>query len=238
MKHGETSMRQYGMKSLSPGDRPREKLERSGAHSLGDNELLAVIIGHGTPKAGALDLANQVIRVAGDVRGLSRLSGEELAQVPGVGAAMAGRLMAALELGRRSLTQSPEPKQRFVTSVDCGLFLVPRFGAFPVERFGVMLLDSRQRLIRTQVLAVGSIDAVLAHPRDVFRAAILAGASAIVAFHNHPTGDVRPSREDVQLTDRLFRSGDLIGIDVMDHLILGDTRYCSVRETGLVEWRE
>lgn len=225
------------MKSLSPSDRPREKLERSGALSLGDNELLSVIIGHGTATAGALDIANELIGAAGGVHGLRRLSREELAQVPGVGAAIASRLMAALELGRRTLAQSADPKLRFVTSVECGLFLLPRFGAHPVERFGLMLLDSRQRLIRTQLLMVGSVDAVVVHPRDVFRPAILARASTIVAFHNHPTGDVTPSRDDLVLTERLLRAGHLMGIDVMDHLILGDTRYCSVREASLVEWR-
>jgi DNA repair protein RadC len=225
------------MKSLSPGDRPREKLERAGVLALGDNELVAVVIGHGTASADALEIANQLIAAAGGVHGLLRLSRDELAQVFGVGDAIASRLMAAFELGRRTLAQAPDPKLRFTTSVECGLFLLPRFGGHPVERFGLMLLDARLQLIRTQLLTVGSVDAVVVHPRDVFRPAILAGASTIVAFHNHPTGDVRPSRDDVRLTERLFRAGHLLGIDVMDHLILGDTRYCSVREAMLLEWR-
>jgi DNA repair protein RadC len=226
------------MKALSPADRPREKLERAGVLSLGDNELLAVIIGHGTAAAGALEIANQLLASAGGVHGLLRLSRDELAQVFGVGDAIASRLMAAFELGRRTLAQPPDRRLRFTTSLACGLFLLPRFGGHPVERFGLMLLDARLRLIRTQLLTVGTIDAVVVHPRDVFRPAILAGASTIVAFHNHPTGDVTPSPEDVRLTERLFEAGDLVGIDVMDHLILGDTRYCSVREAMQIEWRE
>jgi DNA repair protein RadC len=225
------------MKSLSPADRPREKLERAGVLSLGDNELVAVIIGHGTASADALEIANQLMAAAGGVHGLLRLGRDELSQVFGVGDAIASRLMAAFELGRRTLAQAPEPKLRFTTSVECGLFLLPRFGGHPVERFGLMLLDARLQLIRTQLLTVGSIDAVVVHPRDVFRPAILSGASTIVAFHNHPTGDVTPSRDDVRLTERLLRAGQLMGIDVMDHLILGDTRYCSVREAMLIEWR-
>jgi DNA repair protein RadC len=226
------------MKALSPADRPREKLERAGVLSLGDNELLAVIIGHGTASAGALEIANQLLASAGGVHGLLRLSRDELAQVFGVGDAIASRLMAAFELGRRTLAQAPDRRLRFTTSLACGLFLLPRFGGHPVERFGLMLLDARLRLIRTQLLTVGTVDAVVVHPRDVFRPAILAGASTIVAFHNHPTGDVTPSPEDVRLTERLFEAGDLVGIDVMDHLILGDTRYCSVREAMQIEWRE
>jgi DNA repair protein RadC len=226
------------MKALSPADRPREKLERAGVLSLGDNELLAVIIGHGTASAGALEIANQLLTSAGGVHGLLRLSRDELAQVFGVGDAIASRLMAAFELGRRTLAQAPDRRLRFTTSLACGLFLLPRFGGHPVERFGLMLLDARLRLIRTQLLTVGTVDAVVVHPRDVFRPAILAGASTIVAFHNHPTGDVTPSPEDVRLTERLFEAGDLVGIDVMDHLILGDTRYCSVREAMQIEWRE
>jgi DNA repair protein RadC len=226
------------MKALSPADRPREKLERAGVLSLGDNELLAVIIGHGTASAGALEIANQLLTSAGGVHGLLRLSRDELAQVFGVGDAIASRLMAAFELGRRTLAQAPDRRLRFTTSLACGLFLLPRFGGHPVERFGLMLLDARLRLLRTQLLTVGTVDAVVVHPRDVFRPAILAGASTIVACHTHPTGDVTPSPEDVRLTERLFEAGDLVGIDVMDHLILGDTRYCSVREAMQIEWRE
>jgi DNA repair protein RadC len=225
------------MKSLSPSDRPREKLERAGVLGLGDNELIAVIVGHGTASSDALEIANQLLAAAGGVHGLRRLARDELAQVPGVGDAIASRLVAALELGRRTLSQAPDPRRQFATSVECGVFLLPRFGAHPVERFGLMLLDARLRLIRTQVLTVGSVDAVVVHPRDIFRPAIAAGASTIVAFHNHPTGDVTPSQEDLRLTERLVRAGHLMGIEVMDHLILGDTRYCSVREAMRSEWR-
>ena len=225
------------MKSLSPADRPREKLQRAGVLSLGDNELVAVLIGHGTASTGALEIANQLLATAGGVHGLLRFDRDELAQVFGVGDAIAGRLMAAFELGRRTLARAPHPRLRFATSVECGVFLLPRFGGHRVERFGVMLLDARLRLIRTQLLTVGSVDAVVVHPRDVFRPAILAGASTIVAFHNHPTGDVTPSPDDLRLTERLLRAGHVMGIDVMDHLILGDTRYCSVREAMRSQWR-
>src|SRR5262245_35390894 len=140
------------MKSLPPSDRPREKLERAGVAALGDNELVAVIIGHGTASAGALEIANDVLVAAGGLHGLLRTGPEELGQVSGVGEALAGRLIAAVELGRRTLACSPAPRRQFLTSVDCGVFLLPRFGSHPVERFGVMLLDARRRLIRAKVL--------------------------------------------------------------------------------------
>ena len=115
---------------------------------------------------------------------------------------------------------------------DIALFLLPQFGAAPVERFGIMLLDTRHRLIRTRLLSLGTLDASLVSPREVFREALLTGAAAIVAFHNHPSGDPTPSEEDIALTRRLARAGSLIGIDLVDHMILADMKYCSMKESG------
>jgi DNA repair protein RadC len=222
------------VKELAENDRPREKLERAGVEALGDNELLAVLIGHGTAGTNALGVANRLLAVATGVHGLTRMHREELARVPGVGSALAARVLAAVELGRRTLTAPPAARPQLLSPRETAGYLLPRFGAFPVERFGALLLDARHRPLRAALLSSGSRDASLVHPREVFREAILAGASAIVVFHNHPSGDARPSSEDFLLTRRLITAGELIGIDVVDHLILADNAYYSFREVGRI----
>jgi DNA repair protein RadC len=225
-----------GMDEVAPADRPREKLERAGVIALGDNELLSIVIGHGTAGASALAIANRLLAAAGGTHGLTRLPTDHLTQVPGVGRVLATRVLAAVELGRRTLLLSPRARPRFLTPRDAARFLLPQFGAHPVERFGVLMLDTRHRLVRTQLISVGSIDASLAHPREVFREATMAGAAALVLFHNHPSGDPTPSREDLDLTRRLVAAGQVLGIDVVDHVILADTHYCSMKESGWGSW--
>jgi DNA repair protein RadC len=218
----------------STDDRPREKLERSGVSGLGDNELLAVLIGHGTARLDALAIANEILAAAGGTVGLTRLSRDDLAAVPGVGAALASRIQAGVEIGRRTLASPPPPRSRLRTPRELAMSLLPRYGASPVERFGVVLLDARHRLIRTRLLSTGSVDASVAHPRDIFREAVAAGASAVVLFHNHPSGDPMPSDEDLNLTRRLAAAGLVVGVDVVDHLILADMQYCSMKEAGIL----
>jgi DNA repair protein RadC len=220
------------MMDLAPRDRPREKLERCGPGALGDNELLAVLLGHGTAGNTALDVANRVLAAAGSLQLLTRLGADELAGIAGVGPVMAARVQAAIELGRRTLLQLPAARPRIGTAQDAAQYLLPQFGAHAVERFGVLLLDTRHRLMRTRLLSIGSIDSSLAHPREVFREAVQAGAASIVAFHNHPSGDPTPSDEDLIVTRRLIRAGEVVGIDVDDHLVLADMHYCSIRMSG------
>lgn len=220
------------MKALASHDRPREKLARAGTDALGDNELVAVLLGSGTPGQTALDVANGLLDAAGGLRGLTRMGRDELSRTHGIGAARAARIQAAIELGRRSLTRDPAERPRFPTPRDVADSLLPLFGCYPVERFGVLLLDTRHRLMRARILSIGSLDASVVHPREVFREAILAGAAAIVLFHNHPSGDPAPSREDVLLTRRMLAGGDLVGIDVLDHIVLADSRYASMKELG------
>jgi DNA repair protein RadC len=218
------------MNDLVPTDRPREKLARSGAGALGDNELLAVVIGHGRAGASALAVANRVLGMARGVHGLTRLHRDQLARIPGIGPAQAGRIQAAVELGRRTLVTAAPERPQFLRPHDIAAYLLPQFGAFPVERFGIMLLDSRHRLLSTRLVSVGSLDASVAGPREIFREALVAGAAAVVAFHNHPSGDPTPSAEDLALTARLRAAGDIVGVEFVDHLILADVEYCSLRE--------
>jgi DNA repair protein RadC len=217
------------MKTVAPHDRPREKLERLGAGALGDNELLAIVLGHGRAHLSALDLANAVL-ARGGLRSLLRRTHEELRQVPGIGAARAAQVLAAIELGRRTLTRLEEERPRLGSPRSVAEYLLPQFGNRAVEQFGVLLLDTKHRVIRASVLSVGTLDASIVHPREVFREAAAAGAAALVLFHNHPSGDPEPSDDDCRLTERLVAAGVLMGIDVLDHVILADAKYFSFRE--------
>jgi DNA repair protein RadC len=219
------------MKTVATYDRPREKLERLGAAALGDNELLAIVLGHGRARASALDLANALL-VAGGLSGLVRARHGELRKVPGIGAARAAQVLAAIELGRRTLARAGEIRPQLSSPRAVAEFLLPQFGNRPVEQFGVLLLDTKHRVLRASVLSIGTLDASIVHPREVFREAAAAGAAAIVLFHNHPSGDPEPSDDDVRLTERLMAAGVLMGIDVIDHVVLADVKYYSFRENG------
>jgi DNA repair protein RadC len=222
------------MRDVAPHDRPREKLERHGPAALGDNELLALVLGSGTRGRGALDLANRVINRFGGVHRLARVGVADLRQILGVGRARAAQVLAAVELGRRTLLREAEAQRRMTTPDALAAYLLPEYGSRPVEHFGVVMLDTKHHLLRVQIVAVGTLDSAAVHPRDVFRDATVMRAAAVVLFHNHPSGDPRPSRDDVTLTVRMLSAGEIIGIEVLDHLILADQRYFSMREAGVI----
>lgn len=220
------------MRLLALHDRPREKLDRFGSSVLGDNELLAVILGHGHRRASALDIANRILGAAGGLHGLTRLSEGHLRRVTGVGPARAAQILAAVELGRRTLARSPAERALLRSPREVAAYLLPRFGAGIVEQFGLVMLDTKHRVLRATVLSTGTLDASLVHPREVFRAAAAGGAAALVLFHNHPSGDPTPSVDDVALTERMVQAGTLMGIEVIDHIVLADVRYFSFKESG------
>jgi DNA repair protein RadC len=222
------------MKTVAPHDRPREKLQRLGASALGDNELVAIVLGHGQPRASALDLANAVLAAVDGVDGLSRARPDDLTRIAGIGPASAAQVLAAVELGRRTLTRVGRERVQLKTPRGTAELLLPQYGSRPVEQFGVVLLDTKHRVLRTTVVSVGTLDASIVHPREIFREATAAGAAALVLFHNHPSGDPEPSAEDVLLTRRLIAAGVLMGIDVIDHVILAGVRFCSLKEKGLI----
>lgn len=220
------------MKAVAAHDRPREKLARAGVGALGDNELVAILLGTGTASRGALVVAQDVLDVAGGVHGLSQLALDDLLRVSGVGPPRAARLLAAVELGRRAVTRRGLDRLQLATPRALGEYLLPLYGGHREERFGIVMLDSKYRLIRSETISIGTLDASIAHPRDIFRVAAVASAFCIALFHNHPSGDPAPSRDDVSLTARLVAAGELLEIPVVDHLILGDGRFYSFRSEG------
>src|SRR5471032_1377166 len=206
------------MKDVALHDRPREKLQRLGVAALGDNELVAIVLGSGSRGCGALELANRLLERAGGLHGLTRAAVGELHLVPGVGDARAAQILAAVELGRRTLVRGPTARPQLNSPEQLASYLLPLYGAATVEQFGIVMLDTKHRVIRIKILSVGSLDATVVHPREVFREAALASAAAIVLFHNHPSGDPAPSADDLALTSRMVSAGHIMGIDVVDHL--------------------
>jgi DNA repair protein RadC len=225
------------MKGVAPHDRPREKLERLGPTGLGDNELMAVVLGGGVRGHSALDLANRLIEHAGGLHGFTRLSVGALCHVAGIGRARAAQVIAAIELGRRTLVRDMSERPRLLTPRQVAEYLLPEYGSNAVEQFGILMLDSKNRVLRIKLLSIGSLNSTVVHPREVFREAAAAAAAAIILFHNHPSGDPSPSRDDFQLTDRMLVAGEIMGIDVLDHLILADQTYYSMTESGHIQTR-
>ncbi|MDA1183407.1 MAG: DNA repair protein RadC [Acidobacteria bacterium] len=220
------------MKDVAPRDRPREKLERLGAQGLGDNELVALVLGSGSRQTGALELANRLIAGAGGLHGLMRVGLDGLRRVAGVGPAKAAQVLAAVELGRRTLVRCAAERPRLATPRQLAAFLLPQYGTCAVEQFGIVMLDTKHRVIRVRIVSVGSLDATIVHPREVFREAAAGSAAAVVLFHNHPSGDPTPSPDDLALTTRMVSAGAIMGIEVIDHVILADQRYFSLVESG------
>lgn len=217
---------------LPAEERPRERLAGCGPSALSNRELIALLLGTGSVGASALDLADEIL--AHGLRGLAGRSLRELEGLRGLGRAKASRLLAALELGIRAAVEGPSARPLLRTPEEAARYLLPRYGLRPVETFGVLALDVRQRLKHEAIVSIGSVSGSVVHPREVFGEAIAARASSVLVFHNHPSGDPEPSSEDVALTRRLASAGGLIGIDVSDHIILGAGRFVSLRSRGVL----
>jgi len=220
--------------ALDPDARPRERLAASGAEHLTDGELLAIVLGSGTRGASALDVAAAVLRSVGGAAGLPRATRAELAAHAGMGSVRATLVLAAIELGRRALTGRPVRGQRLAGASEVWTYLGSRLASLAVEEFWALGLDARHRVQSEHCLARGSLTGVEIHPRDVFRPLIRHGTAAVIFCHNHPSGDPAPSRADVDLTTRLREVGDLCGIPVLDHIVVGWEGYVSLCERN---WR-
>lgn len=221
-----------GARDGSDDDRPRERLERAGIDSLSDVELLALLLRTGHRGASALDLARRLHARYGGVVELAAASPHELALVAGIGPAHAAAICAAVALGRRADGRSLATGDRIGASVDVFRHFRARLAGLPQERFYVVLLDGKGRVMRDVRVSEGTLTASLVHPREVFRTAIREAAASVILVHNHPSGDPTPSPEDVALTSRLRSAGDLVGIKVVDHVVIGHQRYTSFVDLG------
>ncbi|NLW49474.1 MAG: DNA repair protein RadC [Candidatus Brocadiaceae bacterium] len=222
------------MTDLPPEARPRERLLACGEAHLSDVELLAIIIRGGSSKATALDLAARLMREFGTFRGLAACSPAELMRVHGIGPAKAAQIRAALAIARR-YAGDRLPAGRAIGGSE-SLFRYMREKMFGLDRehFCVLLLDTKNQILREETVSIGSLNESVVHPREVFKTAIRQSASAVVFVHNHPSGNPEPSMQDRRLTDRLCEAGRLVGIRVLDHMIIGRDTYFSFAEQGLL----
>ncbi len=202
--------------------------------SLSDIELLAVVLNTGSKNAPVLELASKIYSQFQGLNGLGKAGLNEISEINGIGKSKAVKLKAALEMGKRSLHDNTQ-----TIIVDSPLkvwkLLMPEISGLHQEEFRVLMLNIKNNLIRKSVISIGTISETLIHPREIFREAIKESAASIIIAHNHPSGDLKPSREDIETTKRLLKVSRLIGIPLLDHLILTSTSYCSMQEQGYIE---
>ena len=221
------------VKEMPTDERPRERLARMGAQALSTAELLAIILRTGVGGENVLAMAGRILAQFDGLAGLARADFSELAAVHGLGPAKSAQVMAALELGRRLMAEAPEERWQIRSPGDAARVLMPALGYLEQEQFAVLYLDTRNRVVAQEMLYKGSLNTSLVRIAEVFRGAVRRNCAALIVAHNHPSGDPSPSPEDVALTRRLIEAGKLLEIDVLDHLVIGQNRYVSLRERAL-----
>ncbi|MBC7347551.1 MAG: DNA repair protein RadC [Clostridia bacterium] len=214
--------------------RPRERLAAGGPEALSSAELLAIILRTGWREESALALAQRLLARPRGLRYLAEAGYAELAALKGMGPAKAAQVKAAVELGRR-LAQAGQAARTVIRSpLDVAALFMEEMRYLDREHFRVLLLNTKNQVLAQEKVSVGSINSSIVHPREVFKRAIKESAAALILVHNHPSGDPAPSREDLEVTKRLMEAGKILGIAVLDHVIIGDGRYLSLREKGLL----
>ncbi|MGE3152568.1 MAG: DNA repair protein RadC [Nitrospiraceae bacterium] len=218
-------------------ERPRERLLRDGADSLTDAQLLAIVLRVGRRQASAVEVALDLLSRTDGLQGISRMGADALCRIPGIGPAKTAQLKAAIELGKRALAQPLSTGQPIRSSGDVFHAYASQLRDLRHETFRLLLLDAKHALIRETVISEGTLTASLVHPREVFSVAVRESAAAVICVHNHPSGDPTPSAEDRTLTRRLQDAGEVLGIPVLDHVVIGDGRYVSFADRGWMEER-
>ncbi len=220
------------IREIPTDERPRERLIGYGADMLSTSELLAVLLRTGTEKYSAIGLAEHLLARFDNIRGVAGATIEEMSEVHGIGPAKAAQIKAAIEFGRRLIAASPEERPKIRSPRDVYNLLGPSLRDEKREHFQALLLDTKNGVMRTKTISVGDLSSSIVHPREVFVEAIRHGAASLIVAHNHPSGDPAPSPEDIAVTRRLAEAGELLGIELLDHIILGDSRWSSLKEKG------
>lgn len=222
------------LRDLPQEERPRERMIQSGAEALSHAELLAILLRTGTKQESALLLAQRLLNQLGSLSKLADMSLMELTKIKGIGPAKALQLLAGLELGRRMSRIRHTDSSSVRRPEDAADLVMESMRHLRKEHFVCLFLNTKNRVLAQETVSIGTLDASLVHPREVFRAAMKHGAASMICIHNHPSGDPTPSREDVDITKRLMEAGELVGIEVLDHIVIGDNQYVSLKERGLV----
>lgn len=221
-----------GIPTWPETERPRERLVRNGPSSLSDAQLLAILLRVGRPESSAVQVAMELLERLKGLQGLANRGVEELCGIPGIGLAKAAQIKAALELGKRALATPLGTGTRIGASHDLFQHYYPLLRDLRHEVFKAVLLDAKHCIIRESTVSKGSLTLSIVHPREVFNLAVRESAAAVIFLHNHPSGDPSPSPEDRALTSRLVSAGDILGIRVLDHIVIGDGRYVSFADKG------
>ena len=213
-------------------ERPRERLLKDGPSSLSNHELLAILLRTGTKKESVLQMANRLLTKFEGLRLLKDASVNEITSIKGIGAAKALQIIAAIELGRRIHRLQYEDRYIIRSPEDAANYVMEEMRFLTQEHFVCLYLNTKNQVIHQQTVFIGSLNASIVHPREVFKEAFRRSAASFICLHNHPSGDPAPSREDIEVTKRLNECGKLIGIELLDHLIIGDQKFVSLKEKG------
>jgi DNA repair protein RadC len=213
-------------------ERPRERFIKHGPQSLSNHELIAILLRTGTKDESVLQLSNRLLTHFEGLRLLKAASLEEMTEIKGIGYAKAIQILAAVEIGRRIANLSYNDRYVIRSPEDGAKYLMNDMRFLSQEHFVCLYLNTKNQVIHKQTVFIGSLNASIVHPREVFREALKRSAASIIAAHNHPSGDPAPSREDIEVTKRLVECGKIIGIDLLDHLIIGENKFVSLKEKG------
>jgi DNA repair protein RadC len=224
----------FMLRDVPHEERPRERMQQFGAQALSNAELLAILLRTGTYAESAVRLAQKVLIEAGSLRNLVDMNMEQLMTIKGIGSAKALQIQASIELGRRLARTSMSDTITIRSPQDVSTYLMEDLRYLQKEHFVCLFLNTKNHVIGQETLSMGSLNASIVHPREVFRAAIKRSSASIICVHNHPSGDPTPSPEDIQMTARLVEAGQIIGIEVLDHIILGDQKFVSLKEKGFM----
>lgn len=213
-------------------ERPRERMLLNGPESLSNHELLAILLRTGTRRESVLQLSNRLLNHFEGLRLLKEASAEEMTSISGIGKAKAVQILAALELGRRINRLAYEDRYVIRSPQDGANFVMEEMRFLTQEHFVCLYLNTKNQVIHKQTVFIGSLNASIVHPREVFKEALRRSAASFICMHNHPSGDPSPSKEDIEVTKRLSECGKVLGIELLDHLIIGDQKYVSLKEKG------
>lgn len=226
-----------GIKTLSNvpvTEMPRERMISQGLDALSNVELIAILLRTGSSGESVMNLAHRVLGYTGGIRQFLDISLEELTQVKGIGTAKAVQLLAGIELGRRIARTTPEERWIIRSPEDVSKLMMEELRHLTQERFVCLFLNTKNQVLAQHTVFIGSLNSSVVHPREVFKEAIRRSSASIICLHNHPSGDPTPSKEDIEVTKRLIQVGQIIGIDVLDHVIIGDGRFYSLKEKGCI----
>ncbi|GAA0483513.1 DNA repair protein RadC [Salinibacillus aidingensis] len=220
------------VKDVPKNDRPRERLMQLGSDHLSNQDLLAIILGTGTKNESVMSLSHRLLIHFEGLPLLKDATVEELTAIKGIGKAKAVVLMAALEIGKRVYSYKPSERYAIRSPEDGADFVMEELRHLNQEHFLVLFLNTKNQVVHQQTVFIGSLNASIVHPREIYREAVKRSAASIICAHNHPSGDPSPSQEDIHVTKRLSECGKMIGIELLDHLVIGDRKYVSMKEKG------